>query len=134
VACCRAKLPRAAAARHLYRGLLFKQSQRAAVSLRPTHGYLILSARYGLVRPDTVLEPYNLLLGQPGSITRRQLREQAKELGVADHRRVVVLAPNKYSALARAVWPYAATPLAGTRGSGDQSVTLARIIMRGRLE
>lgn len=42
-----------------YQGGLFRARWRWAVSAFPRESLRILSARYGLVHPDTVLEPYN---------------------------------------------------------------------------
>ncbi len=61
VACSSKKLPHPTPARDLYRGQLFKAA-RACVEAKgwPWH---ILSARYGLVDVDEVLEPYDQVLG-----------------------------------------------------------------------
>jgi hypothetical protein len=59
VACCGQKLDRAAPASELYISPLFK---KAAAYARTFSGWYILSAKYGLVRPDAVIEPYNCTL------------------------------------------------------------------------
>lgn len=61
VACSKQKLAHAAPARDLYRGNLFRLSRtwvEARAHVFPRWG--ILSARHGLVLPDTVLEPYDV--------------------------------------------------------------------------
>ena len=66
-ACSSRKLPHVAPARDLYQGQLFK-AVRAYVEAKgwPWH---ILSARYGLVDPDEVLEPYDHVLGDAAAWT-----------------------------------------------------------------
>jgi hypothetical protein len=64
VACSRRKARDAAPARELYASCLF----RAALAYAERHygpgQWLILSARHGLVEPDSVLNPYDLSLRQ----------------------------------------------------------------------
>jgi hypothetical protein len=43
---------------------------------------VVLSALHGLVPLDQVLEPYELRMGQPGSVTPARLAEQARALGL----------------------------------------------------
>ncbi|GHB91656.1 hypothetical protein GCM10010306_103590 [Streptomyces umbrinus] len=94
---------------------------RAADALTtPGTTVLVLSALYGLVPLDRVLAPYELRMGQPGSVTGDQLRAQARELGVERATEVVVLAGSAYTAAARQVWPRADAPLEGARGMGYQ--------------
>jgi hypothetical protein len=59
VACCGQKLDRAAPAGDLYTSPLFK---KAAAYARTFDGWYILSAKYGLVRPDAVIAPYDCTL------------------------------------------------------------------------
>lgn len=60
IACCSRKLDRAAPARELYQGALFKFS----MAYCQQHGlrWAILSAKYGLIWPDEVAEPYETRL------------------------------------------------------------------------
>ncbi|MEU1592879.1 DUF6884 domain-containing protein [Streptomyces sp. NPDC005708] len=73
----------------------------------------MLSALHGLAMLDEWLKPYDLRMGQPGSVTAERLRAQARALGVDAAQDVTVLAGSVYALAARAVWPHAATPLAG---------------------
>ena len=59
IPCGGAKLDHAAPARDLYTGGLFRLARRFAEARGP---WWILSAKHGLVHPDTELEPYNLTL------------------------------------------------------------------------
>jgi len=61
VACSSRKLDRPATARNLYRGTLFRASLDWAASQNPDD-IGILSARYGLVGLDQLIEPYDLTL------------------------------------------------------------------------
>lgn len=60
VGCGKKKLNYTAPARELYQGELFKKA--AAYCDRNYDGWYILSAKHGLVHPDTVLEPYDATL------------------------------------------------------------------------
>lgn len=58
IACARQKLSRPAKARELYTSPLFKLNFSYAESLKPDE-ILILSAKYGLVRPEKEVPPYD---------------------------------------------------------------------------
>lgn len=62
VSCGKAKLDRPAAARDLYTGSLFRAARRHAEE-GGYDGWRILSARHFLLRPDRVIEPYDLAIG-----------------------------------------------------------------------
>lgn len=124
-----AKIP----ARHRYTGTYHRLGLRAAAALTGPNTTRILSARFGLMTLHRLVEPYNLRLGQPGAITADQLREQAADQGLLDHRNVVLLGGRDYTALAQRVWPHAHTPLAGTKGIGEQQQRLVAMAATGRL-
>lgn len=63
VGCGAAKRTEPCAARDLYVGSLFYYRRRYAERFG-TDGWRIVSAKYGLVHPDTVIEPYNLRIEQ----------------------------------------------------------------------
>jgi hypothetical protein len=126
IPCGGAKLHRPAPAGELYTGSYHRACRRAADALTAQGGtVVVLSALYGLVPLDQVLEPYDLRMGQPGSVTPARLSEQARTLGLDDAREVVVLGGAAYTAAALTVWPHAATPLAGLGGMGYQLQALA---------
>src|SRR5512139_2488723 len=90
IPCSGQKLDHAAPAAELYVGQMFRHTfERAtecarldeAAGLGPAR-VLILSARYGLITPDTVIEPYELKMGAPGSVTPETLAVQAVDLGI----------------------------------------------------
>lgn len=111
----------------MYLGSYHRACRRAADALTGSPNILILSARYGLLQLHEWIEPYELRMGRPGSVTPYQLREQTAALGVGCHRPVVVLGGRAYVAAALAVWPDAVTPLAGVGGLGYQLRELTRI-------
>lgn len=135
VGCGASKEPRPTPAGRLYTGPYFTACKRAALALAPARGWRILSALHGLVHPIDTIAPYDLRMGQAGSVTVERVREQARAKGLADldGAAVVVLAGERYLRVARAVWPTALAPLAGTGGLGHQLRVLSRIAACGRL-
>ncbi|WP_214514939.1 DUF6884 domain-containing protein [Rhodococcus sp. WY5] len=127
VPCGAAKAPCAAPAGELYRGSYHRLCLRAAKALTSPDFIRILSAKHGLLALDTVVEPYDLRLGKPGSITAEDLVAQAGQQGLLGHREVAILAGRDYTRIARAVWPQASAPLSGTRGIGEQQHRLLKI-------
>ncbi len=116
----------------LYTGSFFQLCHAAAAYLTPLDRILVLSARYGLVSLDQTIEPYDLKLGQPGSITADQVRAQAARRGLLDGEEIVVLAGGAYAEIARGVWPHAHFPLGGCRGIGEQRARLAALVNERR--
>jgi cytoplasmic iron level regulating protein YaaA (DUF328/UPF0246 family) len=84
IGCGKTKLPSRALGRMLYTGNLF----RAAKAYAQTHGsaWYILSAKYGLVHPDDVLDPYDLVLTDLDRADRelwgKFVQKQLKKAGV----------------------------------------------------
>lgn len=62
VGCASTKLTRPAPARDLYTSQLFRKA--SAYAEGTCDQWFILSAKHGLVQPDTVLEPYDMKLGR----------------------------------------------------------------------
>lgn len=124
VPCGGKKLPTAAPAGELYVGSYHRACRRAAAARGGR--LLILSAKHGLLDPATVIDPYDLTMGQPGSVTVATVRGQAALLGILDAR-VTVLAGTRYADVVSSVWPDADRPLAGTRGIGEQLSALKSI-------
>lgn len=61
VGCAAAKLSRPAPARELYTSQLFRKA--AAYAEQNSDRWYVLSAKYGLVHSETVIEPYDMKLG-----------------------------------------------------------------------
>lgn len=127
VPCGKSKAPTASPAGEMYRGTYSRLALRAATALTDRSDIRIISARWGLLPLDQVIEPYELRLGQPRSITAAKVRAQAAQQGLLNRRHVIVLAGHAYTELVRQVWPHALTPLADTGGIGYQQKRLARI-------
>lgn len=132
VPCSGAKLDRPAPGRELYTGSMFRHTwQHAqqcaaadeAAGLGPAR-VLILSARYGLVEPDQVLAPYDLRMGQPGSVSAATLTAQALALGIDWGAQVYALLPRPYlarlDAALRTLDVYVQDVYEGARGIGEQ--------------
>jgi Family of unknown function (DUF6884) len=69
VSCVKSKKAQASSARDLYTSALFRKMR--AYAERNSDGWYILSAKYGLVHPDTVIEPYELTLKTMSRAERR---------------------------------------------------------------
>ncbi|MEU6290393.1 hypothetical protein K388_05834 [Streptomyces sp. KhCrAH-43] len=108
-----------------------RRAADALVAQDRTARVLILSALHGFVALDQVIAPYDLRMGDEGSVTGEKLRQQAADLGVL-HADVTVLGPRAYVEAARAVWLRLTDVLAGARGIGEQLAKLADIYAPAR--
>jgi hypothetical protein len=131
IACSAGKAARRAPARDLYTGQGFRHALKAAeaqvawcASQRMTARALVLSARHGLITLDTVIDPYDLQMGEPGSVCPAGVAAQAASLGIAWGCEVHALLPRAYLAVLDAalrpesIW--VRDVYEGCRGSGDQ--------------
>ncbi|WP_349307044.1 DUF6884 domain-containing protein [Rhodococcus sp. USK13] len=75
----------------LYLGSYHRLCQKAAVRLTPRKHIRILSGLHGLLNLDTVTAPYEMRLGELGSITADTVHEQAAAHGLLDTDDVIVL-------------------------------------------
>ncbi len=126
IPCGSRKLDRPAQAADLYIGSYHRACRKAADALRPDR-LLILSARYGLLDLDDIVEPYDAPHGTTDAVTAQLILEQAKLRDIVLLDPVVALGGAQHVGLVRSVWPYARTPLAGTRGMGEQMARLAAL-------
>lgn len=128
VACASQKLKRPAPARHLYNSTLFRKA--SAYAAAQCDQWYILSAKHGLVHPDTVLEPYDAKLATPTSLATQywadRVRAQlAQELADVPRVLLVALAGERYrTVLHPCQWPYR-IPMKGL-GIGEQLSFLTR--------
>lgn len=76
IGCGKLKAPSACAAKDLYTGPLFRTARTYAE--KNCDGWLILSAKYGLLEPDRIIEPYELKLTD----LRMNARETWRSLAV----------------------------------------------------
>jgi hypothetical protein len=124
VGCASQKLQRPAPARELYVSQLFKKA--SAYAEATCDRWYVLSALHGLVRPDTVIEPYDVRLGtnRPSSPPIHQwagmVRDQlAAELEGLENIALVALAGEQYRTALRNVPWRVEVPMQGL-GIGQQ--------------
>jgi hypothetical protein len=126
VACCGQKLGRAAPAGELYTSPLFR---KAAAYARTFAGWYILSAKYGLVRPDALIEPYDCTLMNMSVADRlawgRRVADQMAREGIAGAS-FVALAGAKYTEPLVQAGVSLETPLKGL-GIGRQLAWLTEV-------
>lgn len=102
----------------MYQGPYFKACLRYAQSIIRRDSILILSAKYGFLRLNQEIEPYELTLGDPGCVTAADLRKQCDALSLSE-RNDVALGGKRYTSMCRAVWPNVLTPVPSV-GIGKQ--------------
>lgn len=132
IPCSGAKLDRPGPARDMYRGQMFRHTlanveRMAAMDTAEGRGearVLVLSARYGLIELDTVVEPYEQQMGAPGSVTAETIAAQALALGIDWGAEVYALLPRPYlarlDAALRTLYVYVQDVYEATRGIGEQ--------------
>jgi len=131
IACSAGKAARPAAARDLYTGQGFRHALKAAeaqaagcASQRMPALVVVLSALHGLITLDTVIAPYDLKMGQPGSVSPGTVAAQAASLGIMRGCEVHALLPRAYLAVLNAALRPQSIRVRdlyqGCRGSGDQ--------------
>jgi hypothetical protein len=115
VACCRKKLDRAAPASDLYSSPLFK---KAAAYAQTFDRWYILSAKYGLVRPDAKIRPYDRTLTSMSKADRlawgRKVMRQMAAAGITGARFVALAGARYVEPLVRAGLAVQ-TPMKGLR-------------------
>lgn len=96
IPCSATKLDRPAPAAELYAASAYFRGALAA-ALAETDEVYVLSARHGLVALDEVLAPYDVRMGDAGSVTELDLAAQALALGLDGERTEVYgFLPNAY--------------------------------------
>ncbi len=131
------KLDRAAPAAELYIGSMFRHAlvnveRLAAMDEDEGRGparVLVLSALHGLVGLGSVLEPYDLRMDAPGSVTVETLTAQALDLGIDWGSQVYAFLPRAYLArldeALRTLNVYMQDVYEACRGNGDQRRVLS---------
>ena len=79
VACSALKLDRPARAADLYTSPLFRLSVRWLTEKWGAHRWYVLSAKHGLVAPETVIEPYDQTLAKASKVERAAWGEMVAE-------------------------------------------------------
>jgi uncharacterized protein DUF6884 len=126
IPCGSRKLGLPARAADMYVGSYHRACRKAADALQPER-LLILSARYGLLDLDDVIEPYDTPHGTADAVTAQGLVEQATARDIVLLDPVVALGGARHVGLVRTVWPHARAPLAGAGGMGQQMARLAAL-------
>ncbi|WP_331759526.1 DUF6884 domain-containing protein [Streptomyces anulatus] len=110
----------------LYCGPYFEKCLAAARAI-PGSTILVVSARYGLITPETLIRPYDDRLN-PRKVDHAKHRTQVAAMGqvVLHAQDVIALAGRHYADAAAAIWPHARRPLAGA-AIGIQLQRLTRI-------
>lgn len=122
VGCASQKLQRPAPARELYISTLFRKA--SAYAELTCDRWYVLSAKHGLVRPDDVIEPYDVRLGAKTSPyvrawAARVQGQLSEELKGMERVTLVVFAGEQYRTLLQgSAWSYE-VPLKGL-GIGQQ--------------
>lgn len=106
------KLKVRARAEHLYQGPYFKSNLKWALSVAASSNVFILSAKHGLLRLSTEIEPYNLKMGWEGSVDADTVKKQAESLGLKD-KRIYALGGKEYLATLKAAGLEICAPVAG---------------------
>ena len=96
VACAKRKHDAPAPARDLYLGRTFRAARRYAE--RQGDWWFILSAKHGLLEPDTVVAPYDMALGDLSASERRAWGHRVVDrLDVTRGDHVIILAGREYT-------------------------------------
>ncbi len=103
IPCGSRKLDHPARAADLYTGSYHRACRAAAEALRPDR-LLILSARYGLLDLDDVIEPYDTPHGTKDSVTSQLLLDQATLRDIVRLDPVIALGGARHVSLIRSVW------------------------------
>jgi hypothetical protein len=129
VSCGARKRDKPSRAGDLYTGPYAGAALRWARSVAPVHAIFILSAKYGLVPHDRVIEPYEMTLRDQRAVGSDVIAAHAAAFGVAGQTDVIVVGGRGYVELARTVWPTARAPFAGL-GMGRQMSLLRQSMGR----
>jgi hypothetical protein len=97
IACGNRKQNYAVEAKNLYTGSLFKLARQAAESSQ--YPWFIFSAKYGLVQPNQIIEPYDVTYGQGQGVGWETIKQQANALQINNP--VVSFCPIAYTNILR---------------------------------
>lgn len=104
ISCGALKGTRAAPAFDMYKSAYFRMNFRWAESVFDRRKIFILSAKYGLIACETIIEPYDLRMGMSGSVRVETVLEQARALGVGECK-ACFLGGREYETMLRNVFP-----------------------------
>lgn len=122
IACAKNKITEATQAKHLYNSPLFRLNYAFAEMLKP-NAIHILSAKHGLLNPDTWTEPYDQTLNKMSNdelkFWARNVLQQIFSLYDIHDTRFIFLAGEKYRKHLECLLPFCVVPLKG-KGIGEQ--------------
>jgi hypothetical protein len=129
IPCGGAKLKTSTKAGHLYIGSMFRDQLATALTMTTPENIRILSAKHGLIELDTIVEPYDLKMGQKGSVTTATLADQLAAMLPKNETYIIdALLPKKYAAaLEDATADQIVNHYEGTAGIGYQKQVLKKI-------
>jgi hypothetical protein len=129
IPCGGAKQKSPANARDLYIGSMYRDQLATALTMTTPENIRILSAKHGLIALDTIVEPYDLKMGQKGSVTSDTLAGQLAEMLPKNETYIIdALLPKKYAAaLEDATGDWIVNHFDGCAGIGYQKQVLKKI-------
>lgn len=138
IPCGAAKLDQPAPAGRLYTGQHFTHALTSVAALADQDRaaglaarILVLSARHGLIGLDEIVAPYDLRLGEPGSVSTSTLTEQALAHGIDWGSQVYGFLPRPYLAhldeALRTLDVYIQDVYEATAGIGEQRHVLSNV-------
>lgn len=123
IGCVKSKKTKPCKALELYTSSLFKYSFRYALSLTKRNKIFILSAKYGLVKPDDIIQPYELTLNSMNKRQRQQwaykVYKQLVQEGIDFDEEAIFLCGKKYREFLMTKFTNAKAPLKNL-GLGEQ--------------
>jgi hypothetical protein len=111
VACGKEKVNHPVRARDMYTGSYFQACLKYA-EMKKNDGVYVLSAKYGIVDLEQVIEPYDIAIDDFDAIEIEQVKEQVIEKGLLNEN-VIVLGGKRYVKFAQKIWKHAYSPLKG---------------------
>lgn len=126
IPCGAAKVNETTTARELYIGSMFKDGIRTADKLG--NETFILSAKYGIIHETTLVQPYNVKMGDAGTISTHELRCQVEQMVNHGIEELDCFLPKQYfkalSTSAEGLNLKLNNHFAGTKGIGFQKAVL----------
>lgn len=99
----------------MYMGSYFKACLQWAINFADSEDHVfIISAKYGFLRLNDLIDPYDLKMGQVGSVSLDTLKKQAQLLKI-EHCSVVNLAGKEYLKKIKKVFNKVDDPFEGLR-------------------
>jgi len=101
IACSERKLKVKTQAKSMYQDRLFKLSKKFAE--KNGYDYQIISAKYGLLNPDDIIEPYEQTIQSKKDVEKLQ-RIVLPKLDITEYGRIIVLTGKKYREILEPNW------------------------------